>query len=145
MNGQRGLAGLLAGVSLLVGLPAVGGAEGQPQRQAPFAQLRENPQAYVGAAVVVGGEIVRWTPSAQGFRLQVLQRQLDSWLRPQRLAVSGGGFWVEYPEQLGPLSVLTPYITVIGEVVGAEQGLPVIRAQRAWLFPLSRGMRGGAW
>src|SRR5438445_8137728 len=98
--------GLLAGVMLLASFPSAGWTEQGPQRPASFAQLRQNPQAYLGATVVLGGEIVRWTPSPQGFRLQVLQRPLGLGLRPERWAVSGGWFWVEYPEGLGPLSVL---------------------------------------
>jgi hypothetical protein len=85
---------------------------------------------------VLGGQIIRWRPSGSGFLLLVLQRPLTPHLRPDRLAVSGGLFWVEYPEQLGPLSPLSSYLMVIGEVVGTRAGDPVIRAERVSLFSL---------
>ena len=125
--------GLLAGLVLLAGSPSGGRTEQIPQSQVPFAQLRESPQAHLGDSVVLGGEIIRLTPSAQGYLLQVLQRPLGPGLNPDPLTFSGGWFWVEYPEGAGPLSLLTPFITVVGEVVGTEQGHPLIRAQRAFL------------
>jgi hypothetical protein len=86
--------------------------------------------------VVLGGEIIRWIPSEQGFLLLVLQHPLAPTRRPDRLLLSGGWFWVEYPEQLGPLSPVAPLITLAGEVVGAKEGTPVIRARHAYLFSL---------
>jgi len=127
--------GFLAGLMLLAGLASGGQAEQVPQSQASFAQLRENPQAYLGAGVVLGGEIIRLTPSARGFLLQVLQRPLGPGLGPGPLTFSGGWFWVEYPEGIGPLSPLTSSITVIGEVIGTQQGDPLIRAQQVFLAP----------
>jgi starvation-inducible outer membrane lipoprotein len=127
--------GFLAGLMFLAGLSSGGRAEQAPQSQVLFAQLQENPQAYLGASVVLGGEIVRLTPSAQGFLLQVLQHPLDSGLAPDPLAFSGGWFWVEYSEEAGPLSFLTPLITVVGEVIGTRQGFPLVRAQKAFLAP----------
>lgn len=127
--------GFLAGLMLLAGLSSGGRAEQAPQSQVSFAQLRENPQAYLGAGVVLGGEITRLTPSARGFLLQVLQRPLGPGLNPHPFAFSAGWFWVEYPEEAGPLSFLTPFITVVGEVVGTWQGHPLIRAQQAFLVP----------
>ena len=135
---QSGAIGWLTGVLFLVSFPSQGWTEQVPQSQASFAQLRENPDAYLGATVVLGGQIVRWRPAPQGSLLQVLQRPLGRGLRPERLAFSGGWFWVRYPEQLGPLSLLAPYITVIGEVVGTEQGSPLILAQEVFLFSFWR-------
>ncbi len=128
--------GWLIGLVLLVSVPAGGRAEQVPQGPASFAQLRENPPAYLGATVVLGGEIIRWLPFAQGFLLLVLQHPLAPNLRPDHLTLSGGWFWVEYPEQLGPLSPLAPLLTVVGEVVGTREGYPVVRAQQVSLFSL---------
>jgi starvation-inducible outer membrane lipoprotein len=127
--------GFLAGVMLLVGLSSQGRAEQARQGQAGFAQLQENPQAFLGTTVALGGEIVRLTPSARGFLLQVLQHPLGPGLTPEPLALSGGWFWIEYPEEAGPLSFTTPLIAVIGEVVGTRQGHPLIRAQETFLAP----------
>jgi starvation-inducible outer membrane lipoprotein len=126
----------LVGLVLLGSVPASGHAWQSPHTAATFAQLHENPQAYVGATIVLGGQIIRWLPSGAGFLLLVIQRPLTPRLRPDRLAISGGMFWVEYPEQLGPLSPLSPYLTVIGEVVGTRAGEPLIRAERVSLFSL---------
>jgi starvation-inducible outer membrane lipoprotein len=128
--------GLLAGLILLGSWRAGGRAEQVPPGPESFAQLRSNPQAYLGAVVVVGGEIIRSMPSDQGFLLLVLQHPLAPTRRPDRLLLSGGWFWVEYPEQLGPLSPVAPLITLAGEVVGTKEGTPVIRARQVSLFSL---------
>src|SRR5262247_1048580 len=122
--------GLLIGLVLLGSWPAGGWAQSGPLGPESFAQLRSNPQAYLGAPVVLGGEIIRWIPSDRGFLLLVLQHPLAPTRRPDRLLLSGGWFWVEYPEQLGPLSTVAPLITLVGEVVGAKEGTPVIRARQ---------------
>jgi starvation-inducible outer membrane lipoprotein len=136
MMKTRAPVGLLIGLVLLGSLPAGGRAEQGPLVPESFAQLRTNPQAYLGAAVELGGEIVRWMPSDQGFLLLVLQHPLAPTRRPDRLLSSGGWFWVEYPEQLGPLSPVAPLITLAGEVVGTKEGTPVIRARQVSLFSL---------
>ena len=132
----RALVSLLGGLVFLGSLPADGWAQQGPPDPVSFAQLRANPQAHLGATVVLGGEIIRWTPSAGGFLLLVLQHPLAANLRPDRLVLSGGWFWVEYPEQLGPLSPVAPLITLVGEVVGTREDTPVIHAQQASLFSL---------
>jgi starvation-inducible outer membrane lipoprotein len=126
---------LLIGLVLFSRVPAEVRAVQLPAGPASFAQLRENPQTYLGATVVLGGEITRWIPAGPGSLLLVLQHPLAANLRPKRLALSSGWFWVEYPEQLGPLSPLAPILTVVGEVVGSGDGYPVIRAQQ--VFPLA--------
>ena len=132
----RAACGLLIGLVLLARVPADVWAQQVPPSPGSFAQLRENPQAYLGATVVVGGEIIRWLPSGPGFLLLVLQHPLTSNLRPNRLALSSGWFWVEYPEQLGSLSPVAPFMTLVGEVVGTRDGYPMIRAQQAFPFSL---------
>ncbi len=127
--------GSFIGFMLLATLAFPSLAQQKPPAPVSFAQLRENPQAHLGARVVLGGEIIRLAPAPQGFFIQVLQHPLGPGLEPDTFAFSGGLFWVEYPEEAPPPSIATPFITVMGEVIGSRQGHPLIRARRALLLP----------
>lgn len=58
MMKTRALVSLLVGLVLLGSLSAAGWAQQGPPDPVSFAQLRANPQAHLGATVVLGGEIM---------------------------------------------------------------------------------------
>jgi outer membrane lipoprotein len=61
-----------------------------------FAQLREDPQAYKGKMVLLGGVIVKTMNKKEGTLLEVYQTEMDRRGKPINLDVSSGRFLALY-------------------------------------------------
>src|SRR5207249_9807575 len=71
-------------------------------RSLSVAQIRGDPQAYRGARVILGGEILVTVPKAGETEIEVLSRRLDSGDAPERSDSSSGRFLVRMPGFLDP-------------------------------------------
>jgi len=118
-------------------------------RSLSLAQIRADPQAYRGARVILGGEILATAPKAGETEIEVLSRRLDSGDAPERNDSSPGRFLVRMPGFLDPaVYARGRRVTVLGTVAGVEERpvgelpyvYPVIAAERVKLWP-----KEGAW
>ncbi len=119
----------------------------QADKTISFESLERNPDTYKGKLVIVGGIITQTTPLKQGVLIEVLQRPLDYWGKPQRTDKTGGKFLVYSSSYLDPL-VYAPerVITVAAEVEGfrskalgdTEYSYPILRSRELKLWPRER-------
>jgi outer membrane lipoprotein len=111
-----------------------------------FAQVKENPDAYKGKTLVLGGLIVDTRVDRQGTTLEVLHYKLDRWGEPQSADEAGGRFLARTDRFLDP-ELYKPglFITLTGTVEGVEtrplQGYgyvyPVFRIREKYLWSRS--------
>jgi outer membrane lipoprotein len=96
----------------------------------PFEKLQADLEAFTGTLFVLGGTIVQTMNTKQGTVIEVDQKKLDYWGKPERTRRSGGKFLVFYPGFLDPLVFASGRdITVAGEVL--EPNTPVLGGQRS--------------
>ena len=90
-----------------------------------FEKLQADPDSFKGKIIIVGGTIAQASDVNRGTLLEVIQRPLDYWGKPERTKRTGGRFLVFYP---GPLNMMAYApgvdITIAGEVL--ETGSPVV-------------------
>ena len=116
----------------------------QADKTIPFESLERDPEPYKGRLVILGGIVTQITPLKQGTLIEVLQKPLDYWGKPQRTDATGGKFLVHYASYLDPL-VYAPgrEITVAAEVEGlrskalgdVEYSYPVVLSRELKLWP----------
>jgi outer membrane lipoprotein len=114
-------------------------------RRIPFAALRQDPDAYRGRTLLLGGDILRVAPGRDETELELLERPLDAFDRPGPLDASGGRFLVRHPGFLDS-AIYAPgrTLTVAGRVTGAvvrpigeaPYRYPVLEARAIYLWPL---------
>lgn len=123
-------------------------------RALSLAQIRADPQAHVGARVILGGDILAATPKPGGTEIEILSRRLDSGDVPERSDRSAGRFLVRTPEFLDPaIYARGRRITVLGVVTGSEvrpvgevpYTYPLITAERIKLWPKESEWVGGEY
>ncbi len=104
-------------------------------RTITFGKLRENPDAYRGKLVILGGVIEAVTQTPHGTQLEVEQYGLDGREMPDEASGSGGRFLAIVPEKLAESACGTGLlVSMAGEVTGkkamviegAEYSYPVI-------------------
>jgi len=103
-------------------------------RSISFAQLKENPDRYVGSNVLLGGAIASVSNTKQTGQLEIVQFQLDRDYMPDESYSSGGRFLAQSDGFLDPL-VFKPgrLVTVTGEVKG-HKTMPL--DQTAYDYPI---------
>lgn len=90
-------------------------------RTITFGKLRENPDAYRGKFVILGGVIKAITHTPQGTQLEVEQYGLDSREMPDEASGSGGRFLAMAPEKLtGSVCGTGLLVSMAGEVAGKK-------------------------
>jgi starvation-inducible outer membrane lipoprotein len=90
------------------------------QREVSLKHLQQDPKIHTGQLVLLGGEILDLKGSANEGTVEVLQRPLDAWDRPDLAAESVGRFVVKLSKEAtleGGYSEGQP-LTVVGEVTG---------------------------
>ena len=84
-----------------------------------FEKLQADPEAFKGKIIIVGGTIAQTSDVSQGTLIEVTQKPLDYWGKPERTKRTGGRFLVFHP---GPLNIMAYApgidITIAGEVLG---------------------------
>ncbi len=113
----------------------------------PFETLENDPEPHKGKLVILGGVIVQTTNAKRGTLIEVEQKPLDTWGKPQRTTKSGGRFIVSYPGYLDPL-VYAPgrEVTVAAEVEGTrikapggvDYNYPAVLSKELKLWPKER-------
>ena len=84
-----------------------------------FSQLRENPDAWRGKLVLLGGTVAAVTRTREGTRLEIVEYSLDSRELPDTVNPSRGRFLAYLPGSLDSDRYKpNALITLIGEVTG---------------------------
>ena len=86
-----------------------------------FEKLQADPDSFTGKIIIVGGTISQTTDVNQGTLIEVIQRRLDYWGKPERTKKTGGRFLVFHQGTLNTLAYAPGInITVAGEVLGTS-------------------------
>jgi len=113
----------------------------QVDRGISFSQLRQDPERYKGASVVLGGEVLNAKNLPEGTEIEVLQLPLDASDRPVGdYEYSEGRFLILDPERRDPVVLRNRLLTVVGEVVGTK-AQPVDQAEYVFPYLSSRFIR----
>ncbi len=117
--------------------------EDKLDKEVTFSQIIENPQGYKGRTVYLGGTIINTLNIETGTQIEVLQKSLDSRMKPEETDRSEGRFLIMYHSYLDP-AIYAPKrdIVVVGEISGAESKplgeieyqYPIITAQEVELI-----------
>lgn len=84
-----------------------------------FDRLNLEPEVYKGTIVIFGGTIIRTKSTKQGTLIEVEQRSLDYWGKPERTGQTQGRFIVRHPRYLDAMAYSPGReITVAGKVAG---------------------------
>ncbi len=112
-----------------------------------FETVLENPDAYIGETLLLGGDIIETQPFPKRTLIMVLQRPLGFNNRPSVENESRGRFILEVPEFLDPaIYKAGRHVTVAGTLVGkeirplgnAKYMYPFLRSKEIYLWPIER-------
>ena len=106
-----------------------------------FEKLQADPDSFKGKLIIVGGTISQASDVNQGTLLEIIQRPLDYWGKPERTKRTGGRFLVFHQGTLNTLAYAPGIdITVAGEVI--ETGSPMLGTkQYDFLVVLSKELK----
>ena len=92
---------------------------GKADRTISFELLQADPEVCTGKLLILGGTISQTTNMKQGTLIEVDQKKLDYWGKPERTKKTGGRFLLFYTGFLDSM-IYAPGrdITVAGEVLG---------------------------
>lgn len=117
-----GLALLFAGCARYAVIPEH--LENQVNHKLRFAEIKDNPEAYQGEIMVVGGEVLSIERKENQTRMEVLQLPLDDDMVPENRRTTTQGRFVALSGGKDPLdpAVLKKEtaVTIVGEVLGSE-------------------------
>ena len=86
-----------------------------------FEKLQADPESFKGKIIIVGGTIAQTSEVNKGTLIEVTQRTLDYWGKPERTKKTGGRFLVFHQGTLNALAYAPGIdITVAGEVLGTS-------------------------
>ena len=132
---------LIWGMMLWIGMAGLGCRHtiSAPVRQqakppVPFVELRQDPDAFTGRTVIVGGDILSPRNTEQHTFIEVLQKPLDAFERPLSTDQTEGRFMARCESYLDPaLYAKGRQVTIAGRVLGSFTG-KVGEAQ--YVYPL---------
>lgn len=113
-------------------------------RSITFSMLRENPDAYRGKVVLLGGTIADVSQTPEGVQLEIVQHDLDRRETPDETVASKGRFLAITDKSLDLDKCRKDrQVSLAGEVTGkkvqqfqgAEYAYPVIAVRELHLFP----------
>ncbi len=123
-------------------------------RNATFAQVVKDPDAYKGKTVLFGGDIIETKNLPDKTVIAVLQRPLSRRGQPAGVDVSEGRFIIQTMGFLDP-AIYSPgrQVTVAGKVLGKEvypmgeihYAYPLIEKQELFLWPLPNPAAERRW
>jgi len=126
----------------------------QADRKISFHDVAQDPELYKGKLVIIGGTIAQVRSTDHGTLLEVEERSLDYWGRPERTTKTGGRFVLSHPAHLNTLLYapgreITAAATVEGEataLVDQDLSLPLFLSKELKLWEDERKARTGpAW
>ncbi len=137
-KGRRKRVGLAAMVLLLLlgCSPVPETVRTAAENHSSLVALRKHPEAYRGRTALLGGRIVRVRSFGERTRIEIDRLPLDDQDRPRSGAQEQGHFFAELREKVGP--DVYPWgrvATVWGKFAGAAEGLPLVAAERVYLWP----------
>ncbi len=92
---------------------------GTVDKNISFMALRQNPDAFKGKVVLLGGQIIATTVKADDTWIEILEKPLNYWQKPADADQSSGRFLVRFPGFLDPAIYATGRkLTVVGQVDG---------------------------
>jgi len=99
-----------------------------------FEKLQADPESHKGKILILGGTIFQTSGAQQGTLIEVIQKQLDYWGKPERTRSTGGRFLILHPSSLDPM-IYAPgrEITIAGEVQGVGSPTP---GEQRYEYPL---------
>ncbi len=112
-------------------------------RSVSFTALQQNPDAYRGRVVLLGGQIIATTVRADETWVEVLEKSLDYQQKPSDTDQSSGRFLVRFPGFLDPaIYAAGRKLTVAGQVEGKvvrpikeiQYTYPVLDAREHYLW-----------
>ncbi len=119
----------------------------QSDREVTFKQLQADPDVHQGKIIILGGTIASVVPRKDATLIEIVEKKLDYWGKPQRTEKSGGRFQVLHAGYLDAM-VYAPGrdITVAGEVIGSrdrpagtrESSLLLLRDKELRVWPRER-------
>jgi outer membrane lipoprotein len=138
------------------------GVAGQADKTILFEKLQADPDSFKGKLVIAGGTIEQTTEVNQGTLIEVTQKPLDYWGKPERTKRTGGRFLVFHPGLLNTMAYAPGIdITIAGEVLGTSSPMigskqydyPILQSKELklweretgsgdkarWMDPLSHG------
>ncbi len=113
----------------------------------PFNQLEDNPGLYQGTLVILGGTIASLVIIENSTLIEVVQKPLDHWGKPQRTGRAGGRFIVQHAGYLNAQLFATGrQVTVAALVAGFRRKslsddtelYPVVLSKELKLWPRER-------
>ncbi len=143
---MRMLTFLLLPLVLLAGCAHVisDAARDRADSSVEFARLRENPDAYRGRFVILGGVIAGVQEIREGIQVEVTEFPVDYEDIPDPSAGSGGRFLVVFPRDVGYATFrVGMMVTMAGEVAGKavkmldrmEYTYPVLKVTEIHIIP----------
>lgn len=108
-----------------------------------FTTLQQNPNAFKGRIVLLGGQIIATTVKADETWIEILEKSLDYQQRPSDTDKSSGRFLVRFPGFLDPAIYASGRkLTVVGQVDGKvvrplkdlNYSYPVLTAKEHYLW-----------
>jgi outer membrane lipoprotein len=129
------------------------GVAGQADKTVLFEKLQADPDSFKGKLIIVGGTIEQTSEVNQGTLIQVTQRQLDYWGKPERTKRTSGRFLVFHPGLLNMMAYAPGVdITIAGEVLGTSSPMvgnkqydyPILLAKELKLWEREPGSRDKA-
>jgi outer membrane lipoprotein len=123
-------------------------------RSLTLAEIKADPQAHLGAHVILGGDIIKAMPKPHDTEIEILARRLGGGDVPEGGDGSTGRFLVRTAGFLDPaIYTRGRRLTVLGTVAGTEEravgdvtyAYPVIRAERLKLWPAEGPWVGGEY
>jgi outer membrane lipoprotein len=110
------------------------GVAHQADKSVLFEKLQADPDSFKGKLIIVGGTIEQTTEVHNGTLIEVTQRPLDYWGKPERTRRTGGRFLVFHPGVLNAMAYAPGIdITIAGEVLGTKS--PMI-GDRQYDYPI---------
>lgn len=107
----------------------------QADKTVSFHEVRQDPGHYQGKLLIIGGTIDQVKSTDHGTLLEIVERSLDYWGRPERTKRTGGRFILLYPAQLNTLLYVPGReITAAATVEGTEAAALVDQDLRLPLF-----------
>ncbi len=90
----------------------------------PFEKLLADPESCTGKLFILGGTIAQTSTTQQGTLIEVVQKRLDYWGKPEHSQRTGGRFLALHPGHLNPMAYAPGRdITIAGEVQGTSSRL----------------------
>ncbi|GJL55025.1 MAG: hypothetical protein NPIRA02_21570 [Nitrospirales bacterium] len=99
--------------------------ESRVDKQLVFSKVIQNPDAYTGKWLLIGGEVLHTHSLHDRTRLEILQLPLNEWQQPQpQRSASHGRFLALHTAFVDPATIPSnTRVTLVGEMTGSERAL----------------------